>query len=645
MRRKLLAVVVGGLICLLTATPVLADRWSTLEEYEKDTGKRIEEFQEAPELRVLVAAGELPPVKERLPEDPLIIRGFDGLIGNYGGILHYVAQVPTPPELIRGPARLFSAKIGLYPLYGDAAKSLEMKDGGREWIIHLREGLKWSDGMPFTADDILFYYEDIALNEELSPRLPPTLKAGDEIIKMEKIDDYTVRISSSIPYHFELQSSLWGRVCRQAKHYLKQFHPRYADGDKLDEMVKEGGFESWVALFEDKQDGYFMNNVDLPSLNPWIVAQPLPDTPVIWKRNPYYWAVDEEGNQLPYIDEIHEAITGSAEIHDLKHLAGEVDWSAKGAVSIYPLLKEAEQEGKLKVYRWDDGQPTASQLEFNITHKDPVLRKIFGDKRFRFAASYALDRNLISELVYLGVGEPMQVAPPKGHRFYNDRLYNTAIEYDPAKANELLDEMGLDKKDADGYRLLPDGERLTINLLSFGMWGLFTEADALGEIVIDNLGDVGLDVNLRIVDNPLFFETVNANNHDAVLLGLTWGTEHPNLLISNTHFLPTGGINFWARAWADWLSSGGELGEEPSAVMLEALEAYDKALMAFDAEEEELWFGKVLDIAADNLWTIATVSKIGQIIVTSPKLKNVPTTYQAWDAGDLGCPEVYFFEK
>lgn len=630
-----------------TDLPVLPEgddeRWSTPAEYEAETGRALPEYKEAPELAALVRSGDLPPVEQRLPNNPLVLRGFDGEIGTYGGTLEYVAQVPTPPGLVRGPASLFRARTGLFPLYGNVAEGLEMRNGGREWIITLREGLRWSDGEFFTADDIVFYYNDVTLNETITPRFPAAFSNNGEPISVEKIDDYTVRVSSQDPYHFELQRSFWFGSVRYPKHYLSQFHPAYVDEATLEANARDAGFESWVAYFTDRADTAFMNNIDRPSLAPWVVVQPSPAEPIIWQRNPYYWVVDEAGHQLPYVDEVVETITGSAETHDLKHVAGELSWSTKGAVSMYPLLKESEAEGNIRVFRWDDGQPTASQLQFNITHKDPELRAVFGDPRFRFAASHALDRNLINEAVYHGAAEPMQVAPPRGHRFYNDRLYNTAIEYDPALANSLLDEVGLDQRDSEGYRLLPSGDRLTINLLSFEMWGLFSEADALGEIVLSNLQDVGLDVNLRIVDNPLFFETVNANDHDGVLLGLTWGTEHPIFLSSNSHFTPSSGIVFWSRAWADWISSNGELGEEPSPVMQEALVAYDNARSAFDAEREEFYMQKVLDIAADNLWTIATVSKFGQIVVIDPDLRNVPSTYEAWDAGDMGRPEIYYF--
>ena len=598
-------------------------------------------YNEAPELAALVKAGKLPPVEKRLPKDPLVIKGFDGVIGKYGGIIHDVEQALTPPPLNLGNYLMSGTSGFTTNMYGRTIKSWEMNKGGREWLLHMREGLKWSDGEPVTADDIMFACEDYALNTELNPN--PWLTIGEYTIKVEKLDDYTVRLSAPVPFDIRTSSFNY-TVLTLPKHYLKQFHPKYVDKATLDSMAKKAGFESWVQLFNNKYDWGLTRNPDMPTLCPWMLVQAAPAIPVIYKRNPYYYAVDEAGNQLPYIGEIDQIFTGNEDVSNLKFIAGEADFAFTG-VAMYPLLKSAEKVGKIKVYRWADSAVNSAQVEFNLTTNDPVLEKIFQDKRFRFACSYAINRKMISDLVYLGAVEPWQVAPYKTSPFYHERLAHTALEYDTEKANKLLDEMGLNKKDAAGWRLRPDGKRLTIYLITSE--GYLENATKMGEIVTDNLRAVDLDVNLKLVDDKLLWEKINAADYDAILNRQSFGTNEGSYLTGGSqHFVVTGcgWINFWAPKWRLWCISGGKEGEKPSPEMLQAVEYYQKAQTTFDPQEQYSWFMKVLDIAADNLWTIGTVQRFGIVVIVNSKMKNVPTTQDFWGRGDMGSPELYFYE-
>ncbi len=643
MMRKLVVMLLSGVICLAGVAPVLAQSqtfqtWATPQEYERATGKKIEEFYEAPELRVLVAKGELPSLEERLPEEPLVVLGFDGEIGKYGGI--FIRGITSPASLgeVMDTNLIMSKHSWTADIYPNICKSYEMRDEGREWIINLRKGLKWSDGTPYTADDAMFWYEDVALNEEITPNFPKLL----ENAKIEKIDDYAIRIRFSIPTDLHNRLHIGRLMTLFPKHYLKQFHPRYVDKDKLDKMTKEEGFDTWFQLFLDKADYAYNHNVDRPTLGPWMLVQAPPKDPVIYSRNPYYWAVDPAGQQLPYLDEQHQIMLGSFEVVNLRALAGELDWTNVVGVKLFALAKEEEQKGKVRVFRWGETAINAAQLEFNLTHKDPVIRKIFQDKRFRFAVSHAIDRDMISELVYLGMAEPWQVAPYETSPFYHEKLAHTALEYDLKKANRLLDEIGLDKKDADGWRLRPDGKPLQITFISYDTGPM---AD-IGEIVMDNLKAVGLNCNLRFVDFGFLIDKRNTNAHDAGFLWGSWGTNEGLYLGGEVnHFVPIKGPAFWSTLWYDWYSSKGERGEKPTIpAILEVVEAFEKASATMDPEEQKKWFKKVLDIAADNLWTIGTVKYVGYTVITSPKLRNVPTTFVAWGRGDnSGRIDSWFF--
>ncbi len=397
-------------------------------------------YNEAPELAAAVKAGKLPPVEQRLPAEPFVAEwsSKEGRIGRYGGVLRRATWDPTLTVSMHATTPLIQAKhshtIGTYP---NLAKSYEMKDKGREWTIHLRKGLKWSDGHPYTVDDIMFWYEDVQLNQEVVPSITPQLMSGGEVIKFEKLGDYTLRIRAKKPYLLAVNTSVhWWATC-YPKHYLKQFHARYIGEAKANEVARKSGFASWDQMFLDKADIHERSNPDKPSLAPWVLAQAPPKNPVIFKRNPYYWAVDKAGNQLPYINEMHYNLTGDPEVVKLKALAGELDFVTVGDIISYSTFKKAEKAGRIKVFRWASTAINALQVEFNLTHKNPVMRKIFLDKRFRFAVSHAINREMINELVWLGLAEPWQVAPYETSRFYNERLAHTALKYDPPKAGKL----------------------------------------------------------------------------------------------------------------------------------------------------------------------------------------------------------------
>ena len=624
-------------------------RWATPADYEMATGNSIGTFSEAPMLQEMVSQGLLPPVADRLPEQPLVVRGADG-VGTYGGRLRLVAQGPVPPAFNPGMVDTMMAEhdfgTGLHPNVG----WIEMLDDvGKEWLVRLRPGMKWSNGDPFTADDALFWYQNVALNTDLTPALGGYLKVAGEVMKIEKLDDHSYKLSASQPFDYARpRSAIWYYANVFPMNYLKDFHPAYTDADKLDGTAKEAGFDTWMQLFLDRADRHQVRNPDFPTIMPWKIQNPAPATPVVYTRNPYYHVVDEVGNQLPYIDELHTTIVQNAETVNLKILAGEVDWVYAGSAgSLYPLLKEAEaSDQKITVARWREAEPNAATIYFNLNHKDPVLRDIFQDKRFRFAVSYSLDRHTINELIYLGVLEPYQVAPLQGGRFYHDQLAHTAVEYDVDRANGLLDEMGLEQRDDEGIRLRPDGKKLFITMITFPMWGSFPEAAELGEILADNLKDVGIEINLRIMDHALWDERTKANEFDAFYGGGTWG------LLEGTYLSGTGlphwtttHLSFHALQWNLWKDSDGAMGEQPPPAMLDAYAAYDAAKTSFDAAEQERYMKEVLDIAADNLWTVGLLTKFGRVMVFNAKLANAPTVNRNWWRGDKGRPELYYWRE
>jgi len=273
--------------------------------------------------------------------------------------------------------------------------------------------MKWSDGVPFTADDFLFWYEDIILNDELTPAKPVWLKTG-ELGKVEKVDDYTIRFRFTKPHGLFLKYLAGPQghgIAYYPKHYLKQFHPRYTPVEKLEEMAKKEGFKFWYQLFQAKNDRWM--NPDLPVITPWKTKTPATEDPFVLERNPYFWKVDPEGNQLPYIDRISHRLVENPDMINFKAMTGELDMQFRHILyTNYPLLMNGREKGNYQVFKYTDDFETNMAIGINLNNKDPVLRKIVQDKRFRIAMSLAMNREEINELCYLGMcKEPRQVAP------------------------------------------------------------------------------------------------------------------------------------------------------------------------------------------------------------------------------------------
>ena len=620
------------------------DTYATVAEFERLTGRTIAQYNESPMTAALVAEGKLPPVEERLPEQPLVQLPFstDKRIGKYGGTLQLNSWTPYMGPTGAEKQHFISAeKEYTQNIFPNLAESFESPDGGKTWIITMRKGLKWSDGTPWSSDDVMFWYEDLANNKEFQPQTNYVLLTGGAPLVFEKVDDITWKIVADAPYHLEENvEDLMTLPPLYPKAYLSQFHPDYADADELAALITEGGFTGWVDLLENKTNRWSQNaNVDKPVMTPWMLIQGAPAKTEIYHRNPYFHAVDIAGNQLPYFDIVRKEVVADIETAKLRALAGQDDMFATRALDFFPVAKQEERGGKIKVTRWAHSQYNMATIEFNMTAPDPVTRAIFQDRNFRFGVSHAINRELLNELVYSGMLEPQQACESERSPYYNERLCTTAIEFDQAKANELLDAAGLDKRGADNWRLRPDGSRLELNMISMVPWAL----DKTAEIIVDNLKEVGLFTTIRMVEWGHGQELVKNNEIDVFINGFTWFGNEGVPQFSCQLGIPCP-VTFWAPQWNWWLRSNGETGEQPIPELLQVWEAYQVILNSFDAEERKAQFKTITDIAADTLWVIGILSPGGFVVTYNPELRNIPTEFAMWNRGDNGRPWLWYLD-
>ncbi|MGR6430288.1 ABC transporter substrate-binding protein [Rhizobium sp. PAMB 3182] len=614
-------------------------------------------FQDAPMLEEQVKAGKLPPVDQRLPEKPDVITPLNET-GTYGGTLRRMLGGSNDHNSILrivGPQGLTRWKADWSGIEPNVAESWEANADATEFTFHLRKGMKWSDGEPFTADDVMFFVDDLLNNEEFYPSAPSNYAVDNQRMKAEKIDDYTVKFKFAGPYGLFLQllaTPLAQEPVFWAKHYCKQFVPKY--NPDVDKMVKDTpGVEDWPSLFKLKcgelESPARWGNPARPTLDPWIMtdqAYTAGTTRVVMTRNPYFWQVDDKGNQLPYTDEVTMGVAPDNQALLLEAVAGNIDMQRRkiDTLANKPVLAQAMEKGGFHFYEATPSSSSTMTVHLNLTHKDPVMRKLLNDKNVRVALSLGIDREEIIDIVYQGVGKPWQIGPLEQSPLYNEQLSHQFTEYDPDKANELLDAAGLDKRDAQGYRLRPDGKRFTFNVNYTGIeqpdWG-----DAL-EIMKEQWQKIGIELNATSVERSIYYSRGEANDYDFMVWQSPGGLD---AYFDPRDYFPIHPQGSWqAIPWVRWYLTGGKEGEEPNESNKERLKLYDEFKGAADPAKQEEIFKKILQISADQFEMFSISSATSTFGVVNNKLMNVPEKIpSSWMYPDPAptLPQTYFFKK
>ncbi len=606
---------------------------------------------EAPMLAAKVAAGELPPLEERLPKAPKIIGPGvllsepslpDWTPGQYqdGSVLrtaHSVADwAPDVFVMLNEPA-LSAPDLGVQGIQGNVLESFEVSDDNTIFTFHMREGLKWSDGEPVTTEDVRFTWENIYGNEKLTPAgLKARFRVGNdpkgEPGVLEIADDYTFTITYPAPYGGFLRNLViegWNGSTEliNPAHVLKQWHIDFTTLEDMQAELEANNLtEEWWTLFGQKWcqnwDVTRERCIGYPTINPWIL-QPSdsPDTK-IFERNPYYFKVDTEGKQLPYIDKIISQQVEDVEAVNLKVLTGDIDFlrESTGLVKV-PLYKENEESAGFNTVLLDM-HVDSSTIFINMTYDDPTWQSIVQDVRFRKALSHAVNRDEIIESIYYGFAS------------YPDMTVGAEnANYDVDLANSLLDELGMTERDSDGFRMAPDGSPFSM-LVEHGAHA--PDLEPIAELLSEQMKDVGINFQIKRIDAQLWGQRQNANELQATVF---WAHDQNG---DNDRLM--GNLSLFGRAWWSWFNTSGSEGVEPPAWVQEAF-ALNKARWEAVAGSDEY---NTLATEGNqwqqaNLPQITIVENVKYPMIASKRLRNVPVAGYAI-AGNFAGEQLWFGE-
>jgi peptide/nickel transport system substrate-binding protein len=613
------------------------------------------DYHQAPTLDELVKAGKLPPVEQRLPEHPRVITPVER-VGEYGGTWR--------SGMVGGSDRNWLFRIAGYePLLAwdrdwtgklepNLVETWSSNGDATEFSFTLRKGLKWSDGQPFTSEDVGFFVRDLATNKDLFPAPPDWLTVNDEVGTYEKVDDQTFKIRFAAPYGLFPQrlASVYGvQIAMMAKHYCSQFLPAY-NKDKLDGLVAAAGVKSWSELYIkkcglDTEANERWQNPERPVMEPWVIKQPYLGgaTLVTLDRNPYYHKVDTAGNQLPYIDHLQVSVNADVQTLVLKTVNGEIDYQDRhiNKNSNRAVFLDSAKQGNYRLVDEKNADMNTAIFSLNLNSKDPAKREIFNNKDFRIGLSYAIDRKAIIDSVYLGEGDPWQGGPRKEGPYYNEKLATQYLDYDEAKANEYLDK-AYPKKNAQGVRLGPDGKPISFAILVIPALGDFVDA---AQLVGQYWQKVGVDAKVQTVDRTLFYDRKDHNDHDATVFQGAGGMA--DALLEPTFYFPFWNESLFAVAWGNWYASGGKSGEEPPAEVKKQMELYRQVKGVADVDKQKALMKEILDIAADQFYCFGISTPGPLYAVVKNNMHNIPVAFFSWTYPSpvASGTEQYFFSS
>ena len=563
----------------------------------------------------------LPSLAERLPEEPLVVAPYDS-VGKYGGTLDALSnatEAGTSDFMSTRHVNLVRYSDDLQTIVPNVAKGWQWNGDFTELTFFLRKGHKWSDGQPFTSADVKFWYDNLALDPKVFEKPKDYVLVGGERMQIETPDETTVVFKLPAPKpgllaHF---ATHYGQGF-QAKHFLGQFHPAVnPDADKrAQELGFADGYDAIKAYYgnSDWMDTAtpMLNHPDTVASLP-LAAAPTLESHIVVKEstegrhfvaNPYFYMVDTTGQQLPYINEMDEIFANDQQVRLLKLVNGEADYKTQSLqLSDAPLLLENQEKGGYTIQL----KPKIAMhaISFNVTSADEEKRAIFGDLGFRKAMSVAINREELNQVAYFGEGTIQQYTGFSPVPDFVDEKWKTfATEYDPDGAKAALDGLGVVDKDGDGFRDLPSGKPLVLNL-QFATQGI---AGQVVELIGQYWADVGIKTTVKEITPDEYRSAQSSNQLDVGL----WEKGQPlGIILANNELWVPPFENYFAHRtgmlWAEWVDSKGAQGVEPPEFVKQLIADINAFQSAESGSEEFNTLGaRLVENMTGNLLFIGT---------------------------------------
>jgi peptide/nickel transport system substrate-binding protein len=583
-------------------------------------------YPEPPMLADAVSKGTLPPVAQRLPQTPLAVdpTADGGQIGQHGG--QVVTLVPRARDIRFISTFAYTRLVGYdeeLKLKPDILEKVE-DEGQRVFTFTLRAGHRWSDGHPFTAEDFRYFWEDIAQHKELSPAgVPEFMMVEGKLPQFEVLDERTVRYTwhAANPRFLPQLAAARDPYIYRPSHLLKRYHAKYADKAALEEEAKKQKLKSWAALHNRLDDMNEQSNPVLPTLQAWRVMNAAPANRFVFERNPYYHRVDTAGQQLPYLDRIVMDVAASG-LLAAKANAGETDLLFRGlTMADVPILKEGERAKGYRTLLWQNARGSELALYPNLNAADPVWRTLNRDRRFRQALSLGIDRRTLNKALLFGLGTEGNNTVMPDSPLFSPELRTLNASYDPQRASQLLDEIGLTKRNGAGIRLLPDGRELEI----------IAETDGESSLVVDGLtliGEFWREIGVRLFVKPQDRTVLRNRSYSGLtVMVAAQGLDNavPTAIMPPTELAPMRQDNYAWPKWGQYVETKGKNGEAvdmPEAQRL--LDLYGAWMSTGDKEAQTKAWREILANHAENQWIIGTVAGALQPVVMKNGLKNLP---------------------
>jgi peptide/nickel transport system substrate-binding protein len=600
-------------------------------------------YKEAPQLADLVKSGKLPPVDKRLPENPRVLKPLQE-VGQYGGTWHRAYSGLSDRW---GPTKLIEEQLiewdapdtNTIRVVPNFVEKWEQNSDATEFTFHLRKGLKWSDGQDVTIDDAKFWYQDIQLNKDIIPN--PSFVIRQTInnqVKMATVsfpDDSTITVKYESPFPLlPIQiaknggGSPGGPAFFAPSHYLKQFHPKYADQAKLNALAKSKGLGTWTDLWGKAGDmqgpiAFWMTNPDLPVVYAWKIQDAPPKDPMVMVRNPFYWQVDTAGNQLPYIDRIEHALYQNQEVLNLWVASGKIDEQMRHmSAGSYTFYKENEKKGGYQVQNWRAASTNC--YYFSLNCPDPVLAKLFDTPEFRQAVNLAVNRDEVNQIVWNGLGTPRQYSPVKGSPEYDEGMTKAWAHYDPKTANSLLDKLGL-KMGSDGIRLRPDGKPLEIV-----MEHTFLQGDpGLDEmnLMVKYWKAIGIKIDTKYDERALYEQRV----HDAAVQATAgFGWDRSSVVKADPgRWLGTIDDGPWAPAYGHWYAKSPYKQIEPPQdhPIRKIWSLWDQVQVEPDEAKRNALFQQLIGVHKQQPFAVGVVGEMVVPSIVKTNFRNIAGGY------------------